>query len=129
MLSIFEFLIGNPGQRTHLPVSDSGIKHQLKMLQLRRKKEDVLPDLPPRTVIELPIELPPGQRISYDLAERDGVVSLTKTGAAITITHVLELIARLKQICNFDPVSGESGKLSDISQRLQTFWFRRDTAP
>ncbi len=120
VLSIFEFLIGNPGERARLPVSDSGIKHQLKALQLRRKKEDVLPDLPPRTVIELPIELPPGQRVSYDLAERDGVVGLTKTGAAITVTHVLELISRLKQLCNYDPVSGESGKLADISQRLQT---------
>ena len=120
VLSIFEFLIGNPGERARLPVTDSGIKHQLKMLQLRRKKEDVLPDLPPRTVIELPIELPASQRISYDLAEQDGVVNLTKTGAALNVTHVLELISRLKQLCNFDPVSGESGKLADISQRLQT---------
>ncbi len=34
--------------------------------------------------------------------------------------HVLELIARLKQICNYDPVSGEAGKLADITDRMRT---------
>jgi hypothetical protein len=33
---------------------------------------------------------------------------------------VLELISRLKQICNYDPASGESAKLADIAQRLAT---------
>ena len=34
------------------------------------------------------------------------------------IRHILELITRLKQICNFDPVTGESSKLDDIRERL-----------
>ena len=31
----------------------------------------------------------------------------------------LELLTRLKQICNFDPVTGESSKLDDIKERLE----------
>ena len=31
---------------------------------------------------------------------------------------MLELIIKMKQLCNFDPVSGESGKMADIEQRL-----------
>ena len=120
LLSLFEFLLGQPGHRTMLPVTQSGIKAQLHKLQLRRKKEDVMPDLPPIQIIEVPIELPPGQRAGYDTAEKEGVVALRHSSVPITITHVLELIARLKQICNYDPVSRESGKLSDLVQRVTT---------
>jgi SNF2 family DNA or RNA helicase len=36
----------------------------------------------------------------------------------LRIRHVLELILRLKQICNFCPESDQSGKLADLRQRL-----------
>lgn len=87
-------------------------------LQLRRRKADVLPQLPPKTVVELPIALAPRQQRSYDRAERDGVVHLRELGRTVTVAHVLELIQRLKQICNTCPESGESAKLDDIEARL-----------
>ena len=88
-------------------------------LQLRRKKADVLEDLPEKQVTLLPIELHPAQRASYDKAEQEGVVYLRSLGRDITIQHVLELITRLKQICNADPVKGDSSKLDDIRERLE----------
>ena len=88
-------------------------------LQLRRKKGDVLEDLPEKRVTLLPIELHPRQRRSYEKAEREGVVYLRSLGKDITIQHVLELITRLKQICNADPMNGESSKLDDIRDRLE----------
>ena len=88
-------------------------------LQLRRKKADVLEDLPEKQVTLLPIELYAAQRASYDKAEQEGVVYLRSLGRDITIQHVLELITRLKQICNADPVNGESSKLDDIRERLE----------
>ena len=91
----------------------------LRRVQLRRRKEEVLADLPPRLENELTLELPAGQREAYDLAEREGVFQLRQTGEKLTVTHVLELISRLKQICNYDPVSGESAKLTDIAQRMR----------
>ena len=88
-------------------------------LQLRRKKGDVLEDLPEKRVTLLPIELHARQRRSYEKAEREGVVYLRSLGKDITIQHVLELITRLKQICNADPMNGESSKLDDIRDRLE----------
>ena len=88
-------------------------------LQLRRKKNEVLDDLPDKIIDTRPIELTPAQRAAYDRAEKEGIVHLKSLGADVTVQHVLELISRLKQICNFDPRSGESSKMDDISERLE----------
>ena len=89
-------------------------------LQLRRRKTDVLTQLPPKQVIDLVIPLAPEQEAAYQRAESEGIVELTKRGETLRVQHVLELIMRLKQICNFDPGSGESAKASDIEERLLT---------
>ncbi len=87
-------------------------------LQLRRRKADVLDDLPPKQVTKVPIALGSHQRTSYDRAERDGIIYLKSLGVEIGVRHVLELITRLKQICNADPQTGESSKLEDVKDRL-----------
>lgn len=79
----------------------------------------MLEDLPEKQVTLLPIGLHATQRASYNKAEQEGVVYLRSLGRDITIQHVLELITRLKQICNADPVNGESSKLDDIRERLE----------
>ncbi|MHB1159746.1 MAG: DEAD/DEAH box helicase [Chloroflexota bacterium] len=88
-------------------------------LQLRRRKRDVLSDLPPKLVSDVTVALGREQRESYDRAEREGVVELYRMGEALTVQSVLELIVRLKQICNFCPVTGQSAKLEDLLARLQ----------
>ena len=40
-------------------------------------------------------------------------------GSEVRVQHILELITRLKQICNVDPETGESSKLEDIRDRLE----------
>ena len=85
---------------------------------LRRSKEDVLTDLPPKTVHDAFLELAPAQRAAYDLAESEGVVRLNSLGDTITVQHVFELVMRLKQICNYDPVTGESAKLERLQADL-----------
>lgn len=89
-----------------------------RKLQLRRRKSDVLDDLPPKQIRKVPIALHPSQRNSYEKAERDGVVYLKSLGGEVSVRHVLELITRLKQICNADPQTGASAKLEDIGDRL-----------
>jgi SNF2 family DNA or RNA helicase len=89
-------------------------------LQLRRKKEDVLSQLPPKTVSEITLQLTGSQRTSYEEAERDGIIYLKELGQTARVTHVLQLIQKLKQICNFCPRTGHSDKLEDISERLAT---------
>jgi SNF2 family DNA or RNA helicase len=89
-------------------------------LQLRRRKADVLPQLPPKRTVEVALRLGPAQRESYRRAEREGVVRLRGLGAAVQLSHVLELVTRLKQICNVCPATGESAKLADLEDRLET---------
>jgi SNF2 family DNA or RNA helicase len=81
---------------------------------LRRTKEEVATDMPPRIIRDAFLELTPAQRQAYDLAEKEGVIHLNAMGNTITVQHVFELIMRLKQICNFDPRTGQSAKLEQL---------------
>ncbi len=96
------------------------LRQRHRELQLRRRKGDVLLDLPPKLTTKLEIALLPKQRASYDLAEREGIVHLKELGRDVRVQHVLELIARLKQICNADPETGQSSKIDDLHQRVET---------
>ena len=86
---------------------------------LRRTKEMVLADLPPKMFRDAEIELSPPQWETYQRAENEGVMHLNALGEAITIQHVFELVLRLKQICNFDPVTGASAKLERLVADLE----------
>lgn len=85
---------------------------------LRRVKEEVATDMPPKVVHDAYLELTPAQRASYELAEKEGIVQLNALGETITVQHVFELVMRLKQICNFDPATGESAKLEQLQADL-----------
>jgi SNF2 family DNA or RNA helicase len=85
---------------------------------LRRTKDDVLTDLPPKTIRDAFLELTPAQREAYELAEKEGVIRLNALGDTISVQHVFELILRLKQICNFDPLTGDSAKLEQLQADL-----------
>ena len=85
---------------------------------LRRRKQDVLPELPPKTHVDSWVELMPSQRQAYDKAEQEGRVFLEELGETVTVQHVLALITRLKQICNFDPETEESAKLELLGEML-----------
>ncbi|MGH7102581.1 MAG: DEAD/DEAH box helicase [Acetobacteraceae bacterium] len=95
-----------------------GLSRLLDEIRLRRRRRDVLRDLPPKFVSVVGLELTAQQRSAYRRAEEEGVVWLRSLGAELKISHVLELILRLKQICNFCPSSGESAKLVDLRARL-----------
>ena len=86
---------------------------------LRRTKELVMNDMPPRLIHDTYIDLGPSQRESYDAIEKDGVLHLNDLGGEVTIEHVFELIRRLKQICNIDPVTGESAKAERLRADLE----------
>ena len=85
---------------------------------LRRTKDQVLTDLPPKLFRDADLDLTPEQRESYEMAEREGVLRLSGMRQSATIQHVFELVLRLKQICNFDPASGASSKLERLEADL-----------
>jgi SNF2 family DNA or RNA helicase len=108
LISLFDFL--KPGYlAADTPVKLLG--ERTKDSILRRRKEDVLTDLPPRIIRDAFVELTPAQRDTYQLAENEGIVRLNALGDTISVQHVFELVMRLKQICNFDPATGQSAKL------------------
>ena len=118
LASIMEFVDHHElnGARHYQPGPELEQRH--RELQLRRKKGDVLPDLPPKQITKLKMALSPKQQESYDKAETDGVVHLRELGREVNVAHVLELITRLKQICNADPETGASCKFDDIKERI-----------
>ncbi len=86
---------------------------------LRRTKEQVLRDLPAKLFRDADLELAPPQRETYRLAEEEGIVRLSEMGEGATIQHVFELVLRLKQICNFDTLTGASSKLERLEADLE----------
>jgi SNF2 family DNA or RNA helicase len=86
---------------------------------LRRTKDKVLTEMPPRMNRDERIELTPEQRETYRRAEEEGVLQLSALGQEATIQNVFELVLRLKQICNFDPPTGESAKLDCLVAELE----------
>lgn len=86
---------------------------------LRRVKEEVAGDMPPKVIHDAFVELSPAQRIAYDRAETEGIVHLNDLGDTATVQHVFELVMRLKQICNFDPLTGESSKYDQLAADLE----------
>ncbi len=86
---------------------------------LRRTKDAVLTDMPPKLYRDAELELTPEQFETYQMAEQEGVLRLEGMGEGITIQHVFELVLRLKQVCNFDPVTGASSKLERLEADLE----------
>jgi SNF2 family DNA or RNA helicase len=116
IVGIFEFL--SPGyMRTGMPAKRLG--ELARDYILRRTKEMVLTDMPPKMFRDAELDLSPEQRATYEIAENEGVVNLNELGDSITIQHVFELVLRLKQICNFDPSTGASSKLERLEADLE----------
>lgn len=111
LINLFSFV--DPGRIPH-EVPASQLPGLTADCIMRRTKDDVLSDLPAKTVTDAVLELTPAQREAYDRAENDGIVHLNELGGTLTVQHVFELVMRLKQICNFDPLSGESCKLERL---------------
>ena len=120
LASIMEFVDHEDGETPRRYAAGPSLRQRHRELQLRRRKGDVLEDLPPKMVVKIPLELGSAQRRSYDRAEREGIVHLRELGRDVRVQHVLELITRLKQICNAEPETGESVKFEEIRGRVET---------
>ena len=86
---------------------------------LRRTKDLVQSDMPPKLIRDVELDLTAAQRLAYDRAENDGVVHLNELGETVSVQHVFQLVMRLKQICNFDPLTGESAKLERLKADME----------
>jgi SNF2 family DNA or RNA helicase len=111
LVGIFEFL--SPGSlHNEMPITQ--MASAASDFILRRTKEMVLDDMPPKMFRDAELDLTPEQWATYQAAEQKGVIHLEELEQSLTIQHVFELVLRLKQICNFDPVTGSSVKLERL---------------
>lgn len=116
LAGIFEFVA--PGH-VDAKMKPRAIGRAISDYVLRRTKDVVLSDLPPKLFRDADIELTPEQAESYRMAEEEGVFHLREMKQALTIGHVFELVLRLKQICNFDPATGASSKMERLEADLE----------
>ena len=116
LIGIFEFV--SPGS-IHNAMRPRELRREVKDFVLRRTKEMVLKDMPPKLIRDTELSLTGEQSNSYQQAEKDGVLKLNDLGGEITIKHVFELVLRLKQICNFDPATGSSSKLELLRSDME----------
>lgn len=116
IVNIFRFV--KPGlfsSRDLFTLSTRLVRESVKPYVLRRRKDEALKDLPEKVVDTTLLELTEKQRQAYEKAENEGIVRLKST-SNVTVQHVLALIQYLKQICNFDPDSGESAKVDYLRE-------------
>jgi SNF2 family DNA or RNA helicase len=116
LVGICEF--ASPGL-VHQNMTAREIKRNVSDLILRRTKDLVMTDMPPRLMRDAELDLSQEQSDQYFAAENNGVMQLGEMGDEITINHVFELVLRLKQICNFDPVTGASTKVDRLKADLE----------
>lgn len=116
LVTVFGFL--KPGLLVRDRETPQSIKQKISPHFLRRTKEVLKGELPEKVHDVVWLDLGPNQRRVYKLAEEQGVVELEKQGQKITVSHVLALLQRLKQLCNFDPKTNESVKLETLKEQL-----------
>jgi SNF2 family DNA or RNA helicase len=116
LVSIFEFL--TPGYLND-DMSLKAMSQAARDYILRRTKDKVLTEMPPKLFRDVELDLSPEQWSAYRIAENEGVMQLSDMGESLTIQHVFELVLRLKQICNFDPSTGSSSKLERLEADLE----------
>lgn len=109
--SVFAFL--KPGL-----VSKNTDKEELFVLiephLLRRRKAEVMGELPPVIAQDVMLELSPRQREAYDDVWTGRRSSMANDPRPISSVTLFAVLTRLKQICNFDRASGDSSKLDAL---------------
>ncbi len=116
LVGIFEFV--SPGLvNSNMTVRE--IRKNVGDHIIRRTKDVVMNDMPPKMIRDDHIDLSPEQSDTYYGAEQAGVLRLNDMGDEMNIKHVFELVLRLKQICNFDPATGSSSKLERLEADLE----------
>ena len=114
LLSIFRFVapqLLRPG------MSRDEIHATMQDHFLRRTKNEVLSELPPIIFRDIRLELGTHQRKAYDSVWSERSSSLDQRGGSARVAGMLALLTHLKQICNYDPTTGDSAKW-DVLQGL-----------
>lgn len=114
--ALFEFL--RPGYLTGY-TNPQFVKQRIEPYYLRRRKQDVLADLPPKERQEIWLELDNDQRAVYDAAEMAIQDELRQLGDDVNEIIINRSVTKLKQLCNFAPNKGTSPKVTQLKEHVE----------
>lgn len=122
----FRGIYRNPIEKERNPAALEGLRRRLAPILLRRTKEQVASELPPKTVIEHVVELDGAQRDVYEAVRQLMVKAvreeIDKKGFARAKIMVLDALLKLRQIC-CDPrlLKVKTAKRAARSAKLDAF--------
>ncbi len=94
------------------------VRREIGPHMLRRTIAETSLELPKLTHQDHWLDLKPAQRRAYTALERQSVATLRQLGFEATRVEIFALITKLKQICNYDIISGQSCKLDFLNDEL-----------
>ena len=127
-LERFRRTVALPVEKRRDPEVTERLTRTVRPFLLRRKKTDpaIAPELPPRTVSDLPVALTPEQVTLYEAEVREAMDAIRRKSGIERQGLVFRLMTVLKQICNHPaqylhqsgPIAGRSGKLAALEELL-----------
>jgi len=118
MVALFKFIHPNL-LSSSFSLHEEYIKRKIEPHFLRRRKQDVLKDLPPKIKQDIWLEMSKQQRQEYERAEGIIQAELEALGENVTRQHIFSRMQTLKQICNFPSDSGTSPKLDMLKGQIE----------
>lgn len=118
LASLFVFL--SPG------LVDSGmppmeVRRRIQPHFLRRRKKDVLAEIPPIIVQDLMLELTGNQEIAYTNLWVGRREKVQQDAPSVPNIALFALITKLKRLCNYEPFTGESIKMDALRLLLEEY--------
>jgi len=118
LLSIFLFV--NPGL-LHYGMPPQEIHYSIRDFFLRRRRKDVLKELPPIIYQDITLELSGAQKDAYDDAWMSRYEAVKSQGTPVSEVALFALIIKLKQLCNYEPTSEQSVKSEMLKIIIEDF--------
>jgi SNF2 family DNA or RNA helicase len=101
-------------------MSPKEIQSRIRNHFLRRRKKEVLDEMPPIVIQDISLELSDAQDVAYtDVWLQRREIIREFSGVPVSETALFALITKLKQICNYEPQSGESVKWETLAAILE----------
>jgi hypothetical protein len=118
-LSVFDFLFPHPEPPESASSLMSAEPPVSPISIVRRTKDVVAAQLPPRTVIELWVDLRGEQREAYHRAIAEERRRLAGLGDAVSPIHIQTAVDRLAHAASYGPITGEGAKIGLLVALLE----------